>query len=425
MKSLYQILIHLALPFVFLRLLWRSRKNPDYRQRWGERLGHCPIRFETRPIWIHAVSVGEVQASEPLIRSLREHYPGIPLLMTTTTPTGARHVQRLFHDQLPHAYFPLDLPFAIQRFLQQVNPRLLLTMETEIWPNLLAACDANRIPSLLANARLSAQSARGYARLGTFSRQVFGRIGQIAAQSDTDAQHFRDLGVAPERIAVTGSLKFDLSLPASLREQAEVLRRELGTERPVWVAASTREGEENPVIRAHRLLLQQLPDCLLILVPRHPERFDQVAQLCQQQGLMVQRRSSPSCDSRQIQVYLGDSMGELPLLLAAGDAAFIGGSLVKLGGHNVLEAAVLGKAVAFGPYMYNFPAISRWLLEAGAATEVKNADALAATMQNWLTNADQRDQIGEQGRQLVARHRGAKERLLPLIEALLNSTKQP
>jgi 3-deoxy-D-manno-octulosonic-acid transferase len=418
MKYLYQILIHLALPFIFLRLLWRSRKNPAYRQRWSERLGRCPLHFEARPIWIHAVSVGEVQATAPLVKSLRQRYPDTPLLMTTTTPTGAEHVRRLFHEQNPHAYCPLDLPLAVQGFLQRLQPRLLLMMETEIWPNLLSACESQGIPTLLANARLSAQSAQGYTRLGPFSRQVFGQIRQIAAQSDADAQRFRNLGVGSDRVAITGSLKFDLSLPASLLEQAEVLRRELGTERPVWVAASTREGEEISVIRAHRQLLQQLPDCLLILVPRHLERFDQVAQLCQQQGLAIQRRSDPSHQG-QAQVYLGDSMGELPLLLAAGDAAFIGGSLVKLGGHNVLEAAVLGKAVAFGPYMFNFPTISRWLLAAEAAVEVQDAESLAAIMRLWLTNADLRDQVGEEGRQLVARHRGAGKRLLPLIEKLL------
>jgi 3-deoxy-D-manno-octulosonic-acid transferase len=419
---LYNLVLHLALPIVFLRLLWRSRGNPAYRRGWGQRLGHCPCTHAPGVIWIHAVSVGEVQAAEPLVRRLRQRFPARQILLTTTTPTGANHADKLFGTGLPHCYFPLDLPWAVQRFLQRVQPCLLLMMETEIWPNLLQACSRQGIPSLLANARLSAKSANRYANFPRLTRQVFGMIGHIAAQSAADAERFVTLGVARDRISVTGSLKFDMHLPASLLEQAEVARRDFGAQRPVWVAASTREGEEPLILQAHRQLLEQLPGALLVLVPRHPERFAAVEALCRQQGFSLQRRSrNPRCDAA-IQVYLGDSMGELPLLLAAADVAFVGGSLVKLGGHNVLEAAVLGKPVAFGPHMFNFSAISQLLLAEGAAVQVDSAQDLGQLMLRWLLDASERQRVGERGSALVASNRGAADRLLAIATRLLSET---
>lgn len=422
MLRLYSLLLYLALPLVFLRLLWRGRRNPAYRARWGERLGRCPATGGAGTLWIHAVSVGEAQAAEPLVRQLQATYPERRILITTTTPTGANHVAKLFGDRVEHCYFPLDLPFAINRFLDRVRPALLLMMETEIWPNLLQACAQRGIPSLLANARLSQRSADRYARFAGFSRQVFAQIGQVAAQSDADGARFQRLGVPGERIQVTGSLKFDLTLPASLFEQAEVLRRSLGLQRPVWVAASTREGEEPLILEAQRALQRQLPGVLLVLVPRHPERFDGVDALCRREGFQVQRRSQAERCASATQVYLGDSMGELPLLLAAADAAFVGGSLVNLGGHNVLEAAVLGKPVAFGPFMYNFAEISRLLLQEGAARQVGGAEELGAVMLRWLDDAEERHRVGERGRQVVERNRGAGARLFALVQRVLSGT---
>jgi 3-deoxy-D-manno-octulosonic-acid transferase len=415
----YNRILRLATPLIFLRLLWRSRKNPVYRQNWRQRLGHCPITMIPGCIWVHAVSVGEAQAAAPLVRQLLQRYPEREVLITTTTPTGADHVLKLYGERVYHCYFPLDLPSAVARFLDRVQPGLLLLMETEVWPNLLLACHQRGIPSLLANARLSEKSARRYAQAGELTQQVFGWIERIAAQSEADAARFIGLGVAAERVQVTGSLKFDLSLPASLYEQAEVLRRGFGQERPVWVAASTREGEEALILQAQRLLLQHQPNTLLILVPRHPERFDAVETLCRQQGFVVQRRSrQPQCRPDS-QVYLGDSMGELSLLLAAADAAFVGGSLVPLGGHNVLEAAVLGKPVCFGPHMFNFAAISQMLLEAQAAAQVQNPSQLAELMARWLSDASLRERLGSRGRAVVAANRGAGERLMGLLGALL------
>lgn len=416
---LYRLILWLAFPVIFLRLLWRSRRNPAYRWRWQERLGQSPFEFQQPPIWIHAVSVGETQASLPLVQGLRQQYPGIQILISNTTPTGADQVARLFGEDQPQCYLPLDYPFAIRRFLDRVKPRVLLLMETEVWPNLLLECQTRGIPVVLANARMSAKSASRYLKLGDFARQLFAAFSSIAAQSQADAERFIRLGARPQCVQVTGSLKFDLTLAASLFEQAEVLRRELGQERPIWVAASTREGEEPLILAAHQQLLETMPNALLVLVPRHPERFTSVAALCQNQGFVFQQRSQGGPCQPQTQVYLADSMGELPLLLAAADAAFVGGSLKPLGGHNVLEAAVLGKPVAFGPWMFNFTAISELLLQEGAAAQVRNPEELARQMQDWLGDAALRLEVGEKGRQTVEKNRGAGERLLALVNQVL------
>jgi 3-deoxy-D-manno-octulosonic-acid transferase len=292
-------------------------------------------------------------------------------------------------------------------------------METEIWPNLLRVCEGRGIPVILGNARLSAASARGYARLGAFARETFARLSLVAAQAEADARRFIELGVPAERVKVTGSIKFDLRQPASLEDKAEAMRRLWGSDRPVWVAGSTHEGEEEPLLAAHRRIREALPWALLVLVPRHPERFDRVAALAARQGMPAVRRSSGVVCGPKEAVFLGDTMGELPVLIAAADAAFIGGSLVPVGGHNLLEAAAVGVPVAIGPHAFNFAAITRLLVEEGAAVQVADAEALIPVMIDWLSDAATRARIGEQGRQVVARNRGALERLLALVEAWL------
>ena len=412
---IYTALLYLLLPFVFLRLLWRSRKNRAYRRHWRRRLGWCDPIAADNVIWIHAVSVGEAQAAEPLVKQLQNAFPYHQILITTTTPTGTDRVKKLFADTVVHRYFPYDLPFAVRRFLNNVKPSLLLMMETEVWPNLLAECARREIPTLLANARMSEKSAAGYTGLGRFSREVFGGIDQVAAQSEVDAKRFVDLGVLPGRVAVTGSLKFEVRLPASILEQAEVLRRMVGSDRPVWVAASTRDGEEREVLAAHGSVLKQLPEALLILIPRHPERFNKVAQLCMKSGFSLVRRTEGNSCLPETQIYLGDTMGELPLFLAASDAAFVGGSLVKLGGQNILEAAAVGVPVAFGPHMFNFAEISRMFLERGAAEQVESGAVLGEVMSRWLSDAGERTRVGESGRALIEENRGATQRLLELV----------
>ncbi len=413
-RWLYTAILYLVFPLVLLRLLWRSIKAPAYRRRWSERLGRFDPPAGWGGLWIHAVSVGEVQAVLPLIRRLLEDQPTLPITVTTTTPTGSARVTEQLGDQVFHVYFPYDLPLALTGFLRRVRPRVLLMVETEIWPNLLYQCRRHGVFTLLANARLSAKSAQRYARLGGFTRETFSRIDRIAAQDDADAQRFRDLGVPHERVTVTGSIKFDMRIPASLEEQVEVLRREWGG-RPVWVAGSTHEGEDELILFAHHKIIERVPDALLILVPRHPERFERVAGLCKRERFHVARRSEQGGYDAETQVYLGDTMGELPILLGSSDVAFIGGSLVKTGGHNVLEASAQGVAVCFGPHVFNFAAISQLLMAEGAAVQVAGEVELADLVLSWFDDASKRAEVGENGRRVVMKNRGALERLLELI----------
>ena len=418
MARLYSLLLYLALPFLLLRLAWRSRRAPAYRERWSERLG----RYDQRPlrahIWIHAVSVGEVQAAEPLIRHFLARYPDTGVMVTTTTPTGSERLRALFEDKVRHLYTPFDLTPIMNRFLDAVGPRLAVVMETEIWPNMLSACERRGIPVVLANARLSARSARGYARLGGFTGETLRRFAAIGAQSPADATRFRALGAPAERVRVTGNIKFDVRRPGSLLEHAEVLRRLWGIQRPVWVAASTHEGEEEQVLLAHREILDRLVGALLVLVPRHPERFERVAALVERQGFALARRSAKNPCDEQVSVFLGDTMGELPAFLAAGDEAFIGGSLVPTGGHNLLEAAVAGVPVAVGPHTFNFARITELMVREGAAVRVTDAHTLAQCMGEWLKDATTRARVGERGRRVVRANQGALQRLLDLLEEI-------
>ncbi len=413
-RAIYTLLLYLLLPLVFLRLLWRSIKAPAYRRRWNERLGWFRRPDSWGGVWIHAVSVGEVQAVLPLIRQLLDDHPKLPITVTTTTPTGSARVREQLGEQVFHVYFPYDLPTALTGFIRRVRPRVLLMVETEIWPNLLYACRQQGVYSVLANARLSEKSARRYARLGRFGRDTFERIDHVAAQAEADAGRFRDLGVAPENISVTGSIKFDMHIPASLEEQVEVLRREWGG-RPVWVAGSTHEGEDELVLFAHHHVLSRFPNALLVLVPRHPERFERVGGLCKRERLRMARRSRTGDYSAETQVYLGDTMGELPVLLGSADVAFIGGSLVNTGGHNMLEASAQGVAVCFGPHVFNFSTISQMLLEQDAAQQVQSEAQLGGLVADWFEDASRRAEVGENGRRVVEQNRGALARLLALL----------
>jgi len=420
---LYSLLLRLALPFALARLYWRARRAPAYRERIGERLARAPL--PEVDVWLHAVSVGEAQAAAPLIERLLAREPACRVLVTTTTPTGAERVRARFGARVIHRYCPYDLPAFMARFLDAARPRLVLVMETEIWPNLLVCCAQRHIPVALVNARLSARSARGYARLGRFTRETLRRFAWIAAQSEADAERFVALGAAPERVRVSGSLKFDVEPPPDLFARAAKLRQAWGARRPVWIAASTREGEEELVLEAHRQIRAQFPQALLVLVPRHPERFAPVAHLVGEAGLRLARRSLDEPCAPPIQVYLGDTMGELPLLIAAADAAFIGGSLVPRGGQNPLEAAAASVPLALGPHTFNFAAIAAALIEAGGAVQVSSPRALADTMRRWLADAPSRRAAGERARQTVERHRGALERIMDLVAPELADLHQP
>lgn len=418
MRYLYTVLFYLALPGVLARLWWRGRRAPDYRLRWGERFGYCaPVPDGC--IWLHAVSLGETRAALPLIRALRERYPQRPLLVTTTTPTGSRQVRQSLGDSVHHCYLPYDLPGAIARFLVRTRPALGVVMETELWPNLFHACAAASIPLVVANARLSERSVRGYAWLPGLTRDTLACISLIAAQSEADAHRFAQLGMDPARLRITGNIKYDLSLPSGLRAQGAELRRSLFGERSVWIAASTHQGEDEQILTAFDTLRTAFPDLLLVLVPRHPERFDEVAGLCRARGLRLIRRSEQRACRRDTQVFLGDSMGELLLFYAAADVAFVGGSLVPSGGHNVLEPALLGVPVVFGPHMFNFTEAAGHLLAAGGAWQVADAAALAACVAGLLADGILRSRAGGSGRRAVVANRGALARLFECVETEL------
>jgi 3-deoxy-D-manno-octulosonic-acid transferase len=427
MRRIYTLLLYLLLPLVLVRLLWRSLSAPAYRRRLGERFGLLPRLHARGGVWVHAVSVGEVQASAPLIQRLLLTHPGLPVLVTTTTPTGSHRLTELFGQEVMHVYAPYDVPMVVRRFLRAGRPRLAIFVETEIWPNILDQCARRGIPTLLANARLSERSARGYARLGAFTRETFRRLDLVAAQSAADAGRFTALGVAPTQLVVTGSIKFDVRLPPSLHEQAAVIKRtwcggQGGVDRPVWIAASTHEGEDEQVLAAHRQVLRRVPDALLVLVPRHPERFSRVGQMVQRQGLALVRRSEGRPCTPETRVFLGDSMGELPMFFAAADLAFVGGSLVPHGGHNLLEPAALGVPVITGPHVFNFTPIAEMLLAADAAARVHDSAALAARVTTWLQDASARARVGENGRRVVEQNRGALDRLLDMIETRLQAS---
>ena len=416
MRLLYSIALYALSPLFVLHLLWRGLRAPDYWRRWGERFGFPPRAKVGGALWLHAVSVGEFQATLPLIHALREGHPDLPLLVTTTTPTGSRRVLEALDDTVTHVYAPYDLPCAVRRFLSVYRPCAALFMETEIWPNIYAQCEQRGIPLILANARMSEHSARGYARLGRLTRRTLQCVSAVAAQTEVDARRLIALGAPEERVRVTGSVKFDVSLPASLQEQAQVLRRDWGVGRPVWIAASTHAGEDEIVLDAFALLRERIANALLVLVPRHPERFDKVAALCEKRAFKMIRRSTHMACAGQCDIFLGDTMGELPMFYAASDVAFVGGSLFALGGHNPLEAAALGLPVLSGPHGFNFQRINELLAEAGALYVVKNAAQLAERVGAWLADANLRHAHGERGREVVEANRGALRALLDMID---------
>lgn len=419
MRKFYSIILYLLTPFVLLRLLWRGLRAPAYWKRWGERFGFIPRLYGGDPIWVHAVSVGEVQAAVPLLRGLLKRYPDVPLLVTTTTPTGSDQVRNLFETRVQHVYMPYDLPDAVQRFLDRAHPRLALIMETEIWPNLYQACAGRDIPVLLVNARLSARSAAGYLRVRHLTAATLRCLHAIAAQDRADAERLIALGAPEGRVKVTGSIKFDMQIPASLTESAAVLRRDWGLQRPVWIAASSHDGEDELVLDAHRSIRARYPSALLVLVPRHPERFTRVTTLCRDQGWNTVLRSEQAPTPADAAIFVGDSMGELLLFFAATDVAFIGGSLIPHGGHNPLEASAQGVPVLFGPYMFNFEQIAQLLLEAGAAREVGDSGQLADSVMHWLADPAARNTAGEHGAAVVEANKGAREAVLAMVvEAL-------
>lgn len=426
MRFLYTTVLYLSLPLIMGKLLWRSLRAPAYRKRWQERLGFFTLVPRSASavagpvIWVHAVSVGETLAAVPLIKSIQQQYPNARLVVTTTTPTGSDRVKAAFGDSVFHVYAPYDLPDAIARFLNRVRPELLIIMETELWPNILAACETRKIPVVLANARLSERSARGYEKAASLTHDMLQRLTAVASQTAADAERFRRLGLPAECSQVTGSIKFDLTLDDTLRSQASDLRQQWHAgERLVWLVASTHEGEDEIILEAFHQLLSSLPTLLLILVPRHPERFASVEKLCRSQEYQVQTRSSGAEVTRQTQILVGDTMGELLLFMGASDIAFIGGSLIPTGGHNLIEPAAWGIPIVSGPHLFNFAMVADLLQQAGALRITENAAQLEATVRQFADSAELRQKAGLAGKAVADANRGALARLLAIIDQQL------
>ena len=421
MRFLYTAILYLLLPLVMLRLAWRSLWNPEYLARWGERFGRGPALVSGRPVvCIHAVSVGEVMAAQPLVRLLATQFPAWRIVVSTVTPTGAATVRQHLGDAVTHAYFPFDLPWAVESFLRRLRPRLMIIMETELWPNLFHACGQAGVPLVLANARLSSRSLRRYLLVPGLARELLRSASLILAQTRLDSGHFVTMGADPEKVAVCGNIKFDLNLPHSVTEQGQAIRRLFSAERPVWIGASTHQGEERVLLKAFRTILRSHPDCVLILAPRHPERFDSVAQLCGKLEFRYVRRSAGMQSfGRALQVFLLDSIGELPVFYASSDLAFVGGSLVPAGGHNVLEAACLGVPLLTGPHMHNFTEITDLLTCAQALQIVTDTDSLARSAGQLLSDANLRHAMGERARAVFHRNQGAAQSVMNSIAPLL------
>lgn len=414
----FKITAYLLAPVYLAALLWRGRREPGVWRGLGERFGlGAPL---PAPVWLHAASVGEVQAAAVLVAALRERDARMPLLVTTTTAAGLARARTLFAAAgIAVRYAPLDLPGSVRRFMQCIHPSLAIILETEIWPNLLGACAAAHVPLVLASARVSATSARRYRWLGTALREGLATVAQVAAQSAADAQRFAALGVPAERIAVTGNIKADLSIPETVLEQGLRLRAQLGPQRPVWVAGSTHEGEEQQVLGAHRAVCRSHPSALLVLVPRHPRRFAAVGEWLQREQVRFARQSRAQAVTDDVQVLLVDAMGQLLDFYAAADVAFVGGSLVRVGGHNLLEPAALSRPVLTGPDHANAREVLQALQTAQAVRVVSDGVELGRAVAELLADAGARERLGARALQVVVANRGACARLMGLLAPLL------
>jgi 3-deoxy-D-manno-octulosonic-acid transferase len=424
LRFLYSWLIRCAVPVALAAILWRGFSDRHYWQGMAERLGFGRALFAPS-IWLHAVSLGEMSAAAPLARALRSRFPDMTLVVTTATPAGRARAAALFEGGADIRYLPYDTPGAVSRFLKRTRPRAAIIMETELWPNLLRECERGGIPVLLASARLSSRSVSLYRRFGGLFAGVFSKNLVVAAQSAEDAERFKSIGAAAEQTLVVGNVKFDVGVDAGIELAGRALRATLAGARPVWIAGSTHAGEEEQLLDAHSSLLTSIPNAVLLLVPRHKDRFAAVAELLSRRGVRFARRSRMASGEEAPQlpgdspVLLVDTVGELATLYASADVAFVGGSLTAVGGHNLLEPAALGLPVLTGPSYFNGKEIAQLLLARGAALEVRGAEDLAATLQRLLAAPQLREQIGIIGKEIIAANRGSVARLLELIEPWL------
>lgn len=427
-RGAYTVFFVLALPFVFFRLYWRGRKNPDYRLRWSERLGIFKAPAKKGGLWLHSVSVGESVAAMSMIKEFQKQFPTVPVTVTTTTPTGSKLISNQLGAKVFHVYFPLDIPWAQTAFLNRIQPKVCVIMETELWPNSLKACEQSKIPVFIANARLSDTSIKGYQRIKGLMRDVLSSVTCVAAQSKLDGDRFVSIGLPKEKVKVVGNVKYDMKLPKGIVEQGQALREMWGLDRPVIIAASTHAGEEEKILHAFSIIRSQLKNSqsksknvLLILVPRHRERFSSVAELVQSQGYNMVTRSSGDRPDIETEIFLGDTMGEMLLFYSAADIAFVGGSLVSVGGHNTLEPAMLGVVSMVGPHVHNFMEITQKLKSAGALIQVDNEHELAGSLHYLLENPDKCKLMGKQGKKVVEENRGATQKIIDLIASVMVS----
>ncbi len=421
MQFLYTIIFYLLLPFILLRLWIKNRKIPNGLQFWHERLGLSLRPFSPGGIWVHAVSVGESMAAIPLIKLLQQRYPITPITVTNETITGAECIRAELGNSVTQLYFPYDLPLVLRKFFKTLQPRLLILLETELWPNLLAACQLYQVPVALVNARLSECSARFYRRILPVIRRMLKRIDVIAAQFQADADRFIALGFPVEKLQVTGSLKFDLTLPLQISEEARQWRKTWGENRPVWIAASTHPGEEELILQAFIEARRSFPNLLLVSIPRHVDRASQLEQLysSEQTYKVIKRSDYNASEISAVDVFIGDTMGELLIFYAAADLAFVGGSLVKKGGQNPLEPAAIGLPILTGPYTYNFAAITEQLKQRSVEIQVNNAAELAKQVIALLSDPVRCQQKAHEAKKFVTENKGSVLKQMQLIDSLL------
>ncbi|EJG1722247.1 lipid IV(A) 3-deoxy-D-manno-octulosonic acid transferase [Vibrio parahaemolyticus] len=419
-RIIYTALLALASPFLLLGLYKSKPNKPKFGGRWKEHFGITPqLKTHQRPIWIHAVSVGESIAATPLIKELKQQYPEQPIVVTTTTSTGAEQIAKL-GDLVEHRYMPIDFGFAVKSFLKAIQPKKMLIIETELWPNTLNVVKQANIPITVVNARLSEKSCKNYAKVQWLFNQLHPCLTQVLCQTDSDAERFERLGVNKEKLSVTGSIKFDIQISDHVKQQGKALRAQLGKDRPVWIAASTHKGEDEQVLEAHKQILESHPNALLILVPRHPERFDDVFALCKKQGFETVRRTEKQPAENTTQIYLGDTMGEMLVLIGAADICFMGGSLIgdKVGGHNVLEPAALGVPVITGPSYYNFQDLVAKMLHKKVIKLIESPNEMSLEVEAMFQDALAKRVVQENLLSFVKDNVGALTKTIRCIESI-------
>ncbi|HEY8096082.1 MAG TPA: lipid IV(A) 3-deoxy-D-manno-octulosonic acid transferase [Methylobacter sp.] len=415
MRVFYACLFYLLIPFILVRLIWRSIKAPAYRHRWGERFAFYNRKFAQNVIWFHAVSVGEAESLFPLVRKIQQQHPDAKLLITTTTPTGSARVKAVMQESVEHVYLPYDIPCAVSRFMRCFKPRIAVIMETEIWPNLFACCGKNEVPLYIINARLSEKSAGGYQKIPALISPALAQVKLIATQTQDDAQRFVAIGAKSEAVRTLGNIKFDIDVSSDIIGQGLRLKSDWFVGRFVWLIASTHKDEEAIFLEIYKEIKQKIPELLLVIVPRHPERFGEVKKLCERHQLNVVMRTSGDACHQLVDVYLADTMGELKMLYAASDATFVGGSMVPVGGHNILEALAVGTPVLFGPYMTNFKEIAQRVLLHDAAKQCQNKNEIINAIVELHADAAYRQSFAKEGREFVRQNQGAIIRILDVL----------